>query len=275
VRKGQLLFQLDRARYQVALLQAEAALSQAEAALRTAETAPRQAQAVVARDSALLAQSRREAARNAALHELVSTELNEQGRTKVQEADASLQQAKAALQQSKDAVLQARAAVQQAHAQLDAARLNLQRTTVRAPVDGVVTNVDLRPGDYFVTGHQALALVDADSLHVDGYFEETKLPRIRVGDRVSVRLMGEPLVMYGHVQSIAAAIEDRERTPSANLVANVNPTFSWVRLAQRIPVRVVLDHPPANVRLIAGRTATVVVLTPHPIVERRDWWSLR
>jgi multidrug resistance efflux pump len=99
---------------------------------------------------------------------------------------------------------------------------------------------------------------------VDGYFEETKLPRIHVGDRVSVRLMGESRILYGRVQSVAAAIADRERTPSQNLVADINPNFNWVRLAQRVPVRIMLDTVPDDVRLIAGRTATVVDLSFEP-----------
>jgi multidrug resistance efflux pump len=131
--------------------------------------------------------------------------------------------------------------------------------------------LELRAGDYFTAGREALALVDADSLYVDGYFEETKLPRIQVGDRVSVQLMGESRILRGRVQSIAAAIGDRERTPTGDLVANINPTFTWVRLAQRVPVRIVLDSVPADVRLIAGRTATVVDLSFEPgSRERRD-----
>jgi multidrug resistance efflux pump len=122
--------------------------------------------------------------------------------------------------------------------------VNLVRTEVRAPVDGWVTNFDLRPGAYAVTGRPVMAIVDKQSIHVMGYFEETKIPRVHVGDRVQVRLMGERAALTGHVDSIAAGIEDRDRQQSSNLLANVNPTFNWVRLAQRIPVRVQLDHPP-------------------------------
>ena len=155
-------------------------------------------------------------------------------------------------------------------ADLAAARLNLQRTLVVAPVNGIVTNLELRPGNYLTAGRQGLALVDSDSLHVDGYFEETKLPRLHEGDRVSVRLMGESQLLYGRVQSIAPAIFDRERTPSGDLVANINPTFSWVRLAQRVPVRIKLDPGPLDVRLIAGRTATVVDLSYQRDASQRQ-----
>jgi len=211
-----------------------------------------QAQATVLNDKAVLAEAQREVARNTALGDLVSAEIREQSMARAQEAQAALNQAQAGV---------------------DAARLNLDRTVVRASVNGVVSNLELRPGDYLAVGRQAFALVDTDTLHVDGYFEETKLPRIRVGDAASVKIMGEALVLHGHVASIAAGIEDRERSPSGNLLANVNPTFSWVRLAQRVPVRIVLDAVPAYVRLIAGRTATVTILTPHTPVARGPWWD--
>lgn len=105
-----------------------------------------------------------------------------------------------------------------------------------------------------------MALVDTDALHVEGYFEETKLARIRIGDKVQVRLMGEKTTLTGHVESIAAGIEDRDCAEGATMLANVNPTFSWVRLAQRVPVRIALDNVPGNVSLVAGRSARVEVL---------------
>ena len=152
------------------------------------------------------------------------------------------------------------AVYQQALAERDLAALNLERSEVRAPVNGYVTNFDMRPGDYVDAGKPLFALIDSDSFYVDGYFEETKLPRIKVGDPARVYLIGESSVIDGHVASIAGGIADRERQGSADLLANVNPTFSWVRLAQRVPVRIALDHVPNDVRLVTGRTATVVVL---------------
>jgi multidrug resistance efflux pump len=213
-----------------------------------------QAEANVASQRSALAEARREAARNAVLGDLVATETAQQGVARVEEGEAALAQALS---------------------NRDTAKLNLERTEVRAPVNGIVTNLELRPGDYLTTGRQALALVDTDTLRVEGYFEETKLPRIRIGDPVEVRIMGEVRRLRGHVQSISAGIEDRERGPSSNLLANVNPTFSWVRLAQRVPVRVVLDRPPADVRLISGRTATVTDLASHPPPPGRPWWEWR
>jgi multidrug resistance efflux pump len=104
-----------------------------------------------------------------------------------------------------------------------------------------------------------MAVVDRKSFYVEGYFEETKLPRIHLGDPVRVSLMGSKSAISGHVESFAEGIADRDRSTGANLLPNVNPTFNWVRLAQRIPVRVAIDAVPADVRLVAGQTATVQV----------------
>ena len=166
-------------------------------------------------------------------------------------------------QQQRGAVAaEAMAAYQQALASRDLAALNLARSELRAPVNGFVTNFDMRSGDYVDAGRPLFALIDSDSFYVDGYFEETKLPHIKIGDPARVYLIGESAAIEGHVESIAGGIADRERQGSADLLANVNPTFSWVRLAQRVPVRIALDHVPADVRLVTGRTATVVVLSP-------------
>jgi multidrug resistance efflux pump len=153
----------------------------------------------------------------------------------------------------------AAAAYQQALANQGVARLNLERSEIRAPVNGVITNMVLNPGDYVSAGKAVMALVDSDSLHVEGYFEETKLARIRLGDTVDIHLMGQTALLTGHVESIAGGIVDRERSSGSNLLADVNPTFSWVRLAQRVPIRIALDHVPESVQLVAGLTATVVV----------------
>lgn len=163
-------------------------------------------------------------------------------------------------QQRSATAAEARAAYQQALADRDVARLNLERATVRASVNGIVSNFSMRPGDYATAGNSVFALVDTDSIYVAGYFQETKLRDIQVGNRVQVHLMGEARAIEGHVESIAGGIADRELSDSPSRLANVNPTFSWVRLAQRIPVRVALDHVPDGMRLIAGRTATVVIL---------------
>lgn len=155
----------------------------------------------------------------------------------------------------------AEALYRQAVAALDAAKLNLSRTTVVAPVDGYVTNLSVHRGDYATAGTPKLAIVDSHSFWVYGYFEETKLPRVRVGDAAEMKLMSGG-TLKGHVESIARGIYDRDNPQSRELVADVNPTFNWVRLAQRVPVRIHIDEVPADVLLAAGTTCTVVV-TPR------------
>ena len=162
-------------------------------------------------------------------------------------------------EQGQSRVDQARAALAQAIVNRDTAKLNLERTRVVSAVNGFVTNLDLQAGDYVSASHPVLALVDRNSFYVEGYFEETKLPRIHLGDPVSIALMGNGQPLTGHVESFAGGIADRDRSTGANLLPNVNPTFNWVRLAQRIPVRVALDAVPAHMRLVAGQTATVAV----------------
>jgi RND family efflux transporter MFP subunit len=152
----------------------------------------------------------------------------------------------------------AAAQLQQAEAALDAADLNLQRTRVVAPVDGYVTNLNTYRGDYAVAGAPKLAMVDSNSFWVYGYFEETKLPYVHVGDKAEMRLMSGG-VLHGHVESISRGIYDRDNPESRELTADVNPTFNWVRLAQRVPVRIHIDTVPADVFLSAGTTCTVTV----------------
>jgi multidrug resistance efflux pump len=143
------------------------------------------------------------------------------------------------------------------------AKLNVERTVVRAPVTGYVTNLNVHVGDFAAIGAARLAVIDNASYHVVGYFEETKLPLMREGDQVEMRLMSGDAVMHGHIQSIARGITDRDATTGRELLADVNPTFNWVRLAQRIPVRIQIDRMPRDQVLVAGTTCTVVV-TGHP-----------
>lgn len=200
----------------------------------------RQAEAVLAAKRATLAQTQRDAQRNQAMGELVAKEVREQWQSKVELAGAEVAQA-----------LVAR----------DLASLDLERTLVVAPADGILSDLMLQVGDAVTVGKPVLALIEADSFRVEGYFEETKLQDIRVGQSALVKLMGEEQVISGHVQSIASGIEDRDRVTSANLLPNVTPTVSWVRLAPRVPVRVTLDAVPPGIRLIVGRTATVTILS--------------
>ncbi|MGU7782218.1 efflux RND transporter periplasmic adaptor subunit [Burkholderia sp. PU8-34] len=225
VKRGQVLFVIDQARYALAERLAKATLDQRRATL---------------------AQAKREYARNQQLGNLVASEQVEESRTRVEQGEAALEDAQVSL---------------------DTARLNLQRTTIVSPVDGYLSDRAPRVGEYVPAGRAVLSVVDQHSFRVDGYFEETKLRGIHIGQPVDITVMGEPRALRGHVQSIVAAIEDRDRTQSANLLPNVNPAFSWVRLAQRVPVRVALDEVPDDFRMIAGRTATVAMRAPD---ARRD-----
>ncbi|WP_206995371.1 efflux RND transporter periplasmic adaptor subunit [Trinickia mobilis] len=197
-----------------------------------------QAKANLQSQQADLAEAIREDQRNRSLPDVVATESTQQGTARVEKL---------------------RAAVAQARAARDLAALNLERTLVRAPVDGTVTNVGLLPGTYLTAGKGAMALVDDESLRVEGYFEETKLPAIHVGDPASVYLMGVANEIRGHVQSIAGGVQDREREGGDAQLANVNPSFTWVRLAQRIPVRIAVDSIPPGMRLVPGQTASVEI----------------
>ena len=219
VKRGELLLTLDRARFVLAVQEAEANLE----SLRL-----------------VMAQKVRDANRANRLNAALAQASREQAR-----ADADI----------------ATANVHQAEVQLAQARLNLARTQVRAPTNGYVTNLNLHVGDYLNAGNPVLALVNSDAFYVAGYFEETKLKHIRVGDRVRVMLMGADAPLFGRVASIANGIQDRELTGSQDgQLANVNPTFQWVRLAQRIPVRIQLDPLPSQVRLVAGQTASVEII---------------
>ena len=159
--------------------------------------------------------------------------------------------------------LTAQAAVQQATANLNQARVNLERTQIRSPVNGFVTNLLTQLGDYATVGVNVISLVDADSYWVDGYFEETSLEPIQIGDPATIKLMGYSRPLAGHVASVARAITVANAQPGGEGLASVNPIFTWVRLAQRIPVRIHIDRVPEGVRLVAGMTATVEI-NPRP-----------
>ena len=202
------------------------------------QIAVEQAQAAVAARKAELQMRRDDAQRRADMDSLVvSKESRENASHTASAAEAQYQEALAAL---------------------DAAKLNLERTRVVAPADGYVTNLQVFRGDYANAGAPKMAIVDSHSFWVYGYFEETKLPRVRIGDKAEMRLMSGG-VLHGHVESISRGIYDRDNPQSRELLADVNPTFNWVRLAQRVPVRVHIDQVPDGLVLSAGTTCTVVV----------------
>jgi multidrug resistance efflux pump len=235
VHKGDVLFVLDQERYTRALASAEA-----NAAARQAEMGMRQ----------------HEAARRAKLTTLsISVEAQD---------DAMLTANIAA------------ASYQQALVDRSTAQLNLDRTVVRAPVNGFVTNLTLDTGQYASIGTKVMALIDSDSYRVTGYFEETKIPAVKQsGGHVDIYLMSGGPLLRGHVESISRGITDRDNPAGPELLANANPTFEWVRLAQRIPVRIHIDDVPKGVLISSGMTCTVVVqAAPHQraiLAALRGW----
>jgi RND family efflux transporter MFP subunit len=147
--------------------------------------------------------------------------------------------------------------LQVAEASLAAANIDLARTVIRSPVNGYVTNLTTGVGDYANSGKGVMALVDSDSFYVEAYFVETKLPAIHSGASATVRLMAGNTVLTGTVEGISRAIANRDNT--SGLLATVNPNFEWIRLAQRIPVRITLKNVPPDVPLVAGLSCTVIV----------------
>jgi RND family efflux transporter MFP subunit len=218
VKVGDVLFTIDKRRFEIAKSRAIDAVNQLNVEI---------------------AQARRENLRNKHLDDLVSDEGREESQAKLDQEIAARDQAQTALEE---------------------AELNLTRSEVKSPIDGIVTNIELQPGDYATTGKPEFAILATDSVRIEGYFEETKLRDIRVGDRAKMSLMGDNRVFYGRVESIAAGVEDHDRASSSRFLANINPTFNWVRLAQRIPVRIKVDQKPADLALLSGRTATVRIL---------------
>ena len=149
---------------------------------------------------------------------------------------------------------------QEAMVAAETAKLNLACTEVRSPVDGYITNLSVHPGDFASAGDAKLAVIDRNSFWVYGYFEETKLHLLHRGDQVDIRLMGNSPILKGHIESLAHGISDHDNPTSRELLSDVNPVFNWVRLAQRVPVRIRLDDIPKEVPLASGMTCTVIVL---------------
>jgi multidrug resistance efflux pump len=228
VHKGDVLFEIDPADYRIALEQAQA-----------------QAQ----RDGAALDYARANEGRQATLEGEGWVSKN------------IYQQVASTLHQLEAAVAVDRAAI--AKAQLD-----LSRVVVRSPVNGYVTNLLAQLGDYATVGQKLISLVDADSFWVDGYFEETSLGRIHDGDLATIKLMGYSQLVRGHVGGVARGINIPNVQPDAAGLASVNPIFTWVRLAQRVPVRIHIDQVPNGVRLVAGMTGTVQI-DPRPEASKR------
>jgi multidrug resistance efflux pump len=282
VRKGDLLLVIDPTNFRIAAAQSEATVQQAQANVQNVEAqmTVQQAQinasqAQVQRSQAALVFAQQQAVRYQTLAkdgwgtiqnaQQYSSQLHQQ-EAAAQSAQDNLNQALRQVESLKAQRLVAEAGLAQAKAQLNQAQVNLERTRIIAPVDGYVTNLVAQLGDYVNVGINTIALVDADSFWVDGYFEETNLAPIRVEDPAQIKLMGHDQILRGHVDSIARAINVANAQPNSQGVATVNPIFTWVRLAQRIPVRIHIDDVPPGVVLTAGMTATVQV---EPTAGRR------
>lgn len=264
VKKGQPLFKIDLARQTIEVAQARSDLAKAHSGLAAAEASLAQAQANVAKGQANIQLADKNANRYTSLMDgAISKQERDQVMAVRDQSHAEYQQLQAAVTQAQANIKQQHAFIEAANSNLHLAELNLNRAEVVAPADGTLSNFDLRVGNYVKVGQAVAALLDRKQLYVVGYFEETKLNKIHLGDEATVQLMGDSKKFKGHVQGIASGIEDRERSTASGLLANVNPTFSWVRLAQRVPVKIILDEiPHDNLAFVAGRTATVHIVTP-------------
>ena len=284
VRKGDLLMVVDPTNYMIAVSQAGASVQQAQASVQAIDAQMIVQQAQINANRAQLDQAQaglvfaqQQASRYQDLARTGSgtvqnaqqsaTQLAQQ-QASVKSAEATLAVAQRQIESQKAQRMNAEATLAQAQAQLRQTQANLQRTRIFSPVDGYVTNLLAQLGNFVNVGANAISLVDAHSYWIDGYFEETDLAPIRVGNAARVKLMGHGQILRGHVDSIARAISVSNAQPNNQGVATVNPIFTWVRLAQRIPVRIHLEEVPPEIVLTAGMTATVEIEEAAP--DRRE-----
>ncbi|AOS97592.1 Multidrug resistance protein MdtN [Microbulbifer aggregans] len=255
--------------------QVEAAAAQleiAQSAVREAESGIKEVDAVIKKNRAELqrqkellpqrATSKRSVEFAQALYD-VSLEQRKIAEARLIQAHSQVQAAEAELKQTQ-AILgelgQGNASIRAARAAVREAELNLGYTRLHAPVDGYVTNLNMREGSHAVAHHPVLALVDVNSYWIDGYFKETLVARIEPGDRAVVTLMAYPdTPLEGYVESIGWGISQRDGSTGNDLLPNVSPTFEWIRLAQRVPVRIKLDQVPEGIDLRVGTTCSVLV----------------
>jgi multidrug resistance efflux pump len=223
VHKGDLLYKIDPRDYEAALKRTRAAVDAARAKLALQKENLERRQKLRAGD--------------------ISAEEHEQYATNVQADEADVEGAEAAQYK---------------------AEIDLERCQVRSPVNGYVTNLTVRAGNFAVAGQRQVSVIDADSYWISGYFEETRLRNIHAGDTARAELMGYPgLKLLGHVESLNRGIADTNTAPNPQGLPQVNPVFTWVRLAQRIPVRIHIDQVPDGVHLAIGETCTVNVEPPR------------
>ncbi len=297
VREGELLFRIDPSFYQLAVDTAQVQLERARedvtalgatvkaaaAMILQSEAGVVAAHAMIKQQQAALANARAESKRATRLagDKAGSVENAQKKAAKVLESQAAVDSARASLSQAEAALTSSKADLDQAKAtlgepgdanvrireamiQLEEARLKLSWTSINAPVDGFITNLDVNEGAFGVSGTPIAAFVDSSSFRVDGYFQETKLKHIKPGDRAIIILMSHPdIELKGVVDSIGYAVNPPNIADTegvAYLVPQVEPTFDWVRLPQRVPVRIRLEEVPKDIQLVSGMTASVAIL---------------
>jgi len=295
VKQGDVLFEIDPRTYQASLDQArgnldqtrdrlkdleqqvqgaEAGLAEADSQIEIAESGIKSAQAELVKSQAdydrgakLVEKgdiARRSFDQARAARDVGQANLDK-ARSQLIAAQAARRQAEAQLAQAKanlGAPGEDNAQLRSAKAALEKAELDLEFTRVRATVDGYVTNLQLRLGSQAVANQPALALIDVDSFWVHGFFRETMVGRMQAGDRAIITLMSYPdTPLEGHVDSLGWGIAQQDGSTGPDLLPSVKPTFEWIRLAQRIPVRVHLDAVPDEIELRVGTTASVLVMT--------------
>lgn len=244
VKAGDVLFRLDATPFRIAVMNAKAQQAKAMSDMAKAQADRDKAQADMAK-------ARHEADRR---HNLPKNFISAEDLDTV---NIALQTAKANAEAAAASVAAAKASADAASAELEHANWQLSQTDVKAPVDGWVTNMSTRTGDYASVGRPVFALIDSHSFYVLGYFEETKLRHIQPGVPANVTLYSNGQTLQGHVGSIGRAITDQSVGADGSLVADVKPTIPWVRLAQRVPVRIEFDKLPQDIVLVSGTTCTV------------------
>ncbi|BAW80515.1 hypothetical conserved protein [Candidatus Nitrosoglobus terrae] len=265
VHQGDLLFEIDPVRFHHALEHAQANLDMAKAAIAVADADIKATEANATAAQATYLMRHQESKRRRDMNQYATQEEQINTEAMAKTAYAQWQATLADHDQAKAAKAKALADMESAQVAIAVAKLDLVRSKVRAPIDGYITNLDVYVGEYAHTGQAYMALISRHNIWIYGYFEETKLLGVRIGDKVNVRLMNGAR-FKGYVESIARGIIDNQNKAGPNLLADVSPTFNWVRLAQRIPVRISIDYNtvPPDLLLAAGLTATVVL---HPKIK--------
>ncbi len=281
VKAGDLLFEIDPRTYAASADQAQAQYDMTDdnylagekqidaslAQIRQAQSSIKQLDAQIIKDKAEFERQQellpkratsQKSVERAKANYNVSLEQRKGAVASLAQADATLAKNRATLGTIGDA----NASLRQARAELEQATLNLEFTRVLAPVNGYITNLNLRLGSQAVANQPAMALVDVNSYWVDAYFRETSVGDMRAGDKAIVTLMTYPdEPIEGHVDSLGWGISQQDGSTGFELLPTISPTFEWIRLAQRVPVRIQLDSVPEGVALRVGTTGSVLVKT--------------